>query len=287
MNTHQELSPATFAALGARLYVETCGSGPLLVLIPGGPTDAGIFSEVATALAGRYRVIACDPRGNSRSVADDIASDLDLDVLGDDVHRVIAATGGGRAHVFGTSGGAQIALNFAARYPEAVATLVAHEPPCLQLLDTPEPAIADAYAVRETYFRDGVEAAIQQFMAIAAMEDAPAAADAMPQDAPPEDETSLRIFGNFDYFFAHGVVPLSMYVPDVPALQALGHRVVIGVGTSTINDVAHLAGRALAHKLGRTPVVFPGDHTGFTSDPSTFADVLHRAISDAAVGGAA
>jgi pimeloyl-ACP methyl ester carboxylesterase len=49
---------------GATIYYEVQGSGPVLVMIPGGPTDAGIFAGLARCLADRYTVVAYDPRGN-------------------------------------------------------------------------------------------------------------------------------------------------------------------------------------------------------------------------------
>src|SRR5688500_6400579 len=55
--------PATLNVPGATLYYEVWGSGPLLLVIPGGPQDAGVFSEIARALADRYTVVPYDPRG--------------------------------------------------------------------------------------------------------------------------------------------------------------------------------------------------------------------------------
>ena len=52
---------------GARIHYETRGSGPLLLIIPGGPQDAGVFVDLSRHLADRYTVVAYDPRGNSRS----------------------------------------------------------------------------------------------------------------------------------------------------------------------------------------------------------------------------
>ncbi|CAA9577634.1 MAG: hypothetical protein AVDCRST_MAG86-2368 [uncultured Truepera sp.] len=35
----------------------------------------------------------------------------------------------------------------------------------------------------------------------------------------------------------------------------------------------------LAEQLGSAPVVFPGDHGGFSSDPEAFASCLHEVLS--------
>ncbi|GAA1246803.1 hypothetical protein GCM10009676_36270 [Prauserella halophila] len=55
---------------GARLYYEVRGDGPLLVLIPGAPGNARVFTALADQLAQRYTVLTYDRRGFSRSVLD-------------------------------------------------------------------------------------------------------------------------------------------------------------------------------------------------------------------------
>ena len=139
--THPTKS-STLKVPGAKIYYEMQGSGPVLLIIPGGPQDAGVFADVSRHLADRYTVVAYDPRGNSRSTFDGEPEELALDVQADDAAALIEALGGGPAYVFGTSGGAQIGLNLAARYPERVRALVAHEPPTIMLLDDPSEALA-------------------------------------------------------------------------------------------------------------------------------------------------
>jgi pimeloyl-ACP methyl ester carboxylesterase len=51
---------------GARLYYETHGSGPLLLLIPGASGTVGGFAG-GEHLAAQYTVVAYDRRGFSRS----------------------------------------------------------------------------------------------------------------------------------------------------------------------------------------------------------------------------
>ena len=55
----------------------------------------------------------------------------------DDAAAVIEAMGQGPAYVFGTSGGAEVGLDLAARHPSVVRRLVAHEKSGLRLLDLP------------------------------------------------------------------------------------------------------------------------------------------------------
>ena len=48
------IATRTVTVPGATLYVEIRGSGPVLLCIPGGPTDAGMFNDLAERLGDRY-----------------------------------------------------------------------------------------------------------------------------------------------------------------------------------------------------------------------------------------
>lgn len=98
------------------------GDGEPLVLLNGGMMTIVAWDEIATPLAERYRVVRCDFRGQLLSpgpahrdlaghVADLIAL---LDTLRID-----------RAHVVGTSFGAEVGLLLAAEQPRRVRSLVA------------------------------------------------------------------------------------------------------------------------------------------------------------------
>jgi pimeloyl-ACP methyl ester carboxylesterase len=264
---------------GATLYYEVRGSGPALILIPGGPTDAGVFTQLGACLADRYTVAACDPRGNSRSVLDGAREEQRLDVHGDDMARLVGELGEEPAYVFGSSGGAQIGLNLAARHPERVRVLVAHEPPCVKLLPDPSPTLAGNRAVVEAYRSGGVPAAMQKFAEVTGFTGGPQSQGPPP---PPEvQETFERIGRNMDYFFACGLAPLSHYEPDVAALRAGPVRVVVGVGEDSVGQTAYRTAVALAEKLGRPPVVFPGDHGGYGPHAEAFAATLDRVLRGA------
>jgi pimeloyl-ACP methyl ester carboxylesterase len=265
---------------GARLYYEVQGSGPLLLLIPGGPTDAGMFGGVAGFLAVRYTVVSYDPRGNSRSVLDGPPEDQRMDVHGNDAAQLLAAVRAEPAYVLGSSGGAQIGLNLAARYPERVHTLVAHEPPCLELLPDAEEQRAFVQLVHDIYRRDGVGPAMQMFRRGTGLGGGPQPDKAPPQSPPSREmqEAFGRLNGNMDYFLSHGVKPLSLYVPVVATLRAGSARVVVGVGETSTGELAHRAAVALAEQLGTAPVTFPGDHGGYGGHPAAFAERLHQVL---------
>jgi len=119
---------------GAPLYYEVRGSGPVLLMIPGGPMDADGFKGIADRLADTYTVVTYDCRGNSRSPMQGSWDDLTVGLFADDAHRLLDAVSPDQADVLGSSGGATYALDLVARYPGRVGTLVAHEPPVSELL---------------------------------------------------------------------------------------------------------------------------------------------------------
>ena len=274
---------STLKVPGASLYYELQGSGPTLLIIPGGPQDAGVFADISRHLARRYTVIAYDPRGNSRSIFDGEPEDLQLDVQADDAVALLEAIGGGPAHVFGTSGGAQIGLNLAVRYPDRMRALVAHEPPSMMLLPDPSKEIASALGLYETYRREGVDAAMQKFFADNGLLDGPGHDDVPPEFAmPPEAaETFARVSGNFAYWLAHGMMPLSLYRPAVKALRGGKPRIMVGIGEGSAGQAIERMALALADKLGSAPVRFPGDHMGFENHAEAFAETLHQAFTQA------
>lgn len=120
---------------GARLYYETHGSGPLMLMVPGAPGTAYVFKGVAEHLAAYYTVVIYDRRGFSRSPLDGPQDDEQrLETDADDVWRLIGHVSDEPETVFGSSSGGVIALEVLTRYPSVVRTLVPFEPAAMKLL---------------------------------------------------------------------------------------------------------------------------------------------------------
>ena len=126
---------------------------PPLLLI-GSPMGAAGFGTLAGHFTDRT-IVTYDPRGAERSQRTDGARESTPDEHADDLHRLIAALEAGPVDIFASSGGAVNALALVARHPEQVRTLVAHEPPCAQVLPDREAALAASRDVHETYLRSG------------------------------------------------------------------------------------------------------------------------------------
>ena len=153
---------------GARLYYERRGSGPLLLMI-GSPMDSTGFAGLASAVASDYTVVTYDPRCIGNSSREDTSQDVTPDQQADDVHRLLSALGGGPAAVFGSSGGATVGLALVTAHPGQVHTLVAHEPPVVELLPDSAQVRAQFEDIYGTYLADGAEKAMQKFFAHAGL----------------------------------------------------------------------------------------------------------------------
>ncbi len=274
----------TLQVPGASLYYEVRGSGPVLLMIPGGPMDADGFEEIAERLAGAWTVVTCDCRGNSRSPMQGSPDDLTVGLFADDAGRLLDAVGAGQpADVLGSSGGATYGLDLVARYPGRVRTLIAHEPPVSELL----PDAARYHALNEeigqTYRREGPFAAMRVFTKGVGFGDG--APPPPGEQTPGAAAAAARMAANLELFTGCLVPVIGNYEPDVAALQRSSTRIVVGVGDeSTPEQMPYQAAHALAQRLGGRPAQFPGGHTGFRSHPAGFAARLREVLAAGTAG---
>jgi clorobiocin biosynthesis protein CloN7 len=262
---------------GARLYYERRGVGPLLLMI-GSPMDSTGFAGLARALAGRYTVVTYDPRGIGHSTRDDATQDVTPEQQADDVHRLLSVLGGEPAHVFGSSGGAVVGLALVTTHPGHVRTLVAHEPPVIELLPDREQVRAQIEDIYQTYRAEGADKAMAMFMAHAGLGEAPGQEPGAPRWEPsPEQMATMR--AATDVFLAHLIRPTTQYRPDVEALRAAPARIVVAAGATSKGQLANRSAVALADRLGTPVVEFPGDHGGFVVLPEQCARVLDQVLT--------
>ena len=264
----------TLKVPGATLHYEVSGTGPILLLIPGGPADAGAFAPIRSELSDRYTAITYDPRGLSRSPLDSEPQDTTAETFADDAHRLLAVLGTEPAYVFGSSGGALVGLELVSQYPEQVRALVAHEPPLTRLLDDTDEHARFGREIYDTYLSEGVGPAMGKFLVSAGLDQDPPQPPASP--TPEMAETMARMQGNFDFFLGHMLLPLSDYAPDIPRLRSL--PITVAVGEASEGQLAYRTAVALAERLGKEPTVFPGDHGGFNSHPEAFARRLAEVL---------
>ena len=281
----------TLDAPGAVLYYDVrsndASTEPVLLLI-GSPMGAGGFVTLAGHFTDRT-VVTYDPRGAGRSKRTDGASQTSVEEHADDLRRLIEALDAGPADILASSGGAVNALALAAKHPEQVRTLVAHEPPAAQELPDREQALAVCDGIKQTYLRAGFGPAMAKFIALVS-HDGP-----IPDgyaDQPGPDPAMFGLPAADDGSRDDALLCLNMpscpaYRHDFAALRAAPCRIVIGVGAESSRMLAGRAGIAVAERLGTPPVTFPGGHDGFVGGeyggmgkPDEFAATLREVLND-------
>jgi pimeloyl-ACP methyl ester carboxylesterase len=260
---------------GATLFYRVRGSGPLLLILPGGHGDADTADALGNELIDRYTVITYDRRGISRSKIDAPSESLTLATHSDDAHRLLPALTSERAFVFGSSISALIGLDLVARHPDQVAVLVAHEPPAFELLPEQERnrAMQLQEEAEDAFRREGVEAGFKKFVELATVDYNDREPDvAMP---PPTAQTSA----NLSFFFTNDSPAVRRYRLDLAALHKSSTRIVPAVGQSASGSAPHKAAETLAAKLDLKAAVFPGGHTGWLLRPKGFAAKLKELLA--------
>jgi pimeloyl-ACP methyl ester carboxylesterase len=290
MTTMTEATTSTLDAPGATLTYDIrrgATGAPVLFLI-GSPMGAGGFATLAGHFTDRT-VVTYDPRGVERSTKADPTSQSTPDQHADDIHRIVAAVGGGPIDLFASSGGAVNALALVAKHPEDVRTLVAHEPPLATVLPDRDGAMALTAAIGETYQRSGFGPAMAQFI-VAVSHKGPITPEfaALPAPDPamfglPGGDDGTRT----DPLLAQNITTCTHYEPDFAALKAASTRIVLGAGAESDGEMAHRGAEAVAQRLGTTPVTFPSGHAGFlggeygqTGEPDAFAAKLRQVLAE-------
>jgi pimeloyl-ACP methyl ester carboxylesterase len=120
MTSETSTASRSFAEVnGARLWYETAGSGPALVMLHGHLVDSGQWDGQFAELAREFRVVRYDARGFGRS--DKPASPFSFS---EDLRGLLGVLGIERAFLMGCSGGGATIVDLALAHPELVEGLV-------------------------------------------------------------------------------------------------------------------------------------------------------------------
>ncbi|MFG2965050.1 alpha/beta fold hydrolase [Streptomyces sp. NPDC048288] len=255
------------AVAGADLYYEVRGAGPALLMISGAGGDAGYYAAVAEDLADAFTVITYDRRGNSRSTGRD-GTPTTLDEQAADARAVIAALAGGHALVFGSSAGAIIGLTLAARHPEVMSGLVAHEPPAVNVLPDGDPARAFFPELAAVHARGGGPAAGRHFARGVRGE----GTYRWP------DDLWKRFLANQDHLFTAEWPALASFRPDEQALRSAPFPVVLGAGSEDRGAYYARPSIEIARRIDAPWAEFPGIHMEYLRAPAPFAAAI-RALA--------
>ena len=208
----------------------------------------------------------------------DAGQDMTPEQQADDVHRLLSVSGGGPAYVFGSSGGAVVGLALVTAHPGQVRTLVAHEPPVVELLPGSAQLRAQIQDIYDTYRADGADKAMAKFMTHAGLGEASGQEAYAPRWEPSPGQMA-RMRATTEVFLAHLIRPTTRYQPDIEALRAAPTRIVVAAGATSKGQLANRSALALAGRLGTSAVEFPGDHGGCMALPEQFVRVLHQVLT--------
>jgi pimeloyl-ACP methyl ester carboxylesterase len=286
MTTMQKLAtPGADLAYDVHGPLPTTDGRPPLLMI-GQPMEAAGFGTLASHFDDRT-VVTYDPRGLGRSTRTDGRVDHAPTVQAEDVHALVEALGAGPVELFASSGGAVTALALVAAYPDAVTTLVAHEPPLIPVLPDAAAAERARAGVRDAYEARGWGAGMAAFVAMTSWRGeftneyfAQPAPDPAQFGMPTEDDGSRD-----DPLLSDRSWAISNYRPDVDALAAAPTRVVIAVGEESLGTFTGRSAVATAELLGQQATVFPSHHGGFlggefgyAGQPEAFARKLREIL---------
>jgi len=113
----------------ARLFYEVMGTGDPIIVVHGGPgLDHAYLRPGLDALATRNTVIYYDQRGTGRSTVELVESAVNLGAFVDDIDALRQVLGYEQVTVLGHSFGVLIAIEYAARYPEHLRSLILMNP---------------------------------------------------------------------------------------------------------------------------------------------------------------
>jgi pimeloyl-ACP methyl ester carboxylesterase len=113
----------TIAIDGCTLHYELLGSGPPLVLTPGGRGGLDFVRPLAEKLAAQHRVLIWDRRNCGNSDLWLHRSPAEQEIWADDLAHLLRSLGMAPAILAGGSAGARVSLMTALRHPEVVKAL--------------------------------------------------------------------------------------------------------------------------------------------------------------------
>ncbi|MEU5312767.1 alpha/beta hydrolase [Streptomyces sp. NPDC021562] len=221
------------------LYYDVTGSGPVLLVVPGGaghPMGLGPFTE---QLAAHFTVVTHDPLGLAHGRLGAPVADQRVPDWSDGAHRILEEVlpEGESAYVLGSSAGGIAALDLLARHPARLRHVIVHEPPCVTLLPDGERLRAELIGQLEGGRRDSGEVT------------------------------------PFTVFLDHVLRPFTAYRPQ----EGLP-RLTVAAGTESREQLLHRTAQSVAAHTGGAFAEFPGGHLGALEHPGAFADRVGRTL---------
>jgi pimeloyl-ACP methyl ester carboxylesterase len=267
----------TRAVNGTELHYERRGEGPPVLFIMGATGLGAHFERVAELLADEFTTITYDRRGNGRSPRPEGWTSTSPEEQADDAAALLEALGLSPAAVFGTSGGAVLALCLLVRRPDAVRAAILHEPGLFVLFDDPDGMRAIVAAlVAEGMEARGLAGAMEQFWRFVAGD---ASWDAL------EADLREQMVASADTYFAFERGRFDAYVPPAETLAGISAPVAVMAGESTRSFFRQASVR-LAERLAVEVTPIAGAHAVYVDQPHDLAGAMRRFLREVTAQGA-
>jgi len=278
--SHLDVKTGFVRTEGDDLSYDVRGSGPPLLMIPGGGGDGRMYSFVAEILCDEYKVITYDRRANARSIANE-PQNFEVSQQSRDAVAVLCAAGETSAFIFGSSSGAVIALDMAKTQPQAVRAIVAHEPPTTRVHPNARKWQRFFASVYGTAFSLGTTIAMIRFVIGVGLPLSPGSrAEASQKHLQEIRESGLRPVKMADFFTKQELLPVTNYLPDIAKIKESGVKVFMAAGQESLNKKRFYAQTVpiLAKRLECEMIIFPGHHTSYLDRPEEWSAVLRNLL---------
>ncbi|KPI18411.1 hypothetical protein OK074_1610 [Actinobacteria bacterium OK074] len=252
------------------------GTGPVLLIIPGGAGHPMGLDGLTEHLAERFTVVTYDPLGLAHGRLGQPVPEQRVPDWSDGARRLLDTVlpDGESAYVIGFSTGAVVALDLLARHPERLRHVVAHEPPVVGILPDADRQRAMFAQVYDVYRTEGLAASAAR-MTAGLTENPWEPSPGEPQPLSPAEEltnpTALSITRVLRSFTAH--------TTDLTALAAHSARLTLAVGATSRGGLLHRTATLAAELTGAPLAEFPGGHLGALEHPAEFAERLEKTLS--------
>ncbi|MFZ0598902.1 MAG: alpha/beta fold hydrolase [Flavobacterium sp.] len=249
--------------LGAELYYETKGEGPVLLMIPGANGDHFIFTPIREILSKTFTVVTYDRRGFSGSKLigeQDYSHRIDTDA--NDAASLIKLFTTEPAFVFASSSGALVSLQLMTLHPEIIKALIPHEPTALKYLPDVDKWKATVQEIYDIYTKEGEGPAKNKFVddLISGTQDGELMRGGKGSETP-----------NTKYWFQHEMRQYPSTDFDTGKLEENKDKILFCVGRDSVHTMPAWPVTNLAKQFGTEVLSVPGGHLGYALHPADFA----------------
>ncbi|MET7378908.1 alpha/beta fold hydrolase [Streptomyces sp. NPDC005526] len=288
------------------LFYDVRGTGPVLLVLPGGAGHPMGLDGLTERLARRFTVVTYDPLGLAHGRLGHPVADQRVERWSEGARRVLDAVlpRGERAFVLGTSSGGIAALDLLARHPGRLRHVVAHEAPCVAVLPDGARQGERFRQVYAAYRAAGPRAAGARLTDVLGGREPGVVEAGAGQPLSRAEELSSPMA----LFLAHVLVPFTSYVPsglyvaqsppvasasrapesshmspasrapDADPADPAGARLTSAAGAGSRGLLLHRTAARLAERTGGTFAEFPGGHLGAAEHPEAFALRLEQVL---------